>query len=162
MGESGASVREELGRAAKLLRELAKGRAVEAEAVREALRRVEALLDALEGRDALELEVEMWPGSHGSDFAVTEGEVVAETASYEDYGEGFVKRVRLVPLTDRAAVQYYSTFEPEPHAFGTWREVRTWYVYERGKGWRVEKVEEYTGWDELERAEESEPEEPEL
>jgi len=162
MGEGSARVRRELERAAKLLRELARERAVEAEAVREALRRVEALLDAAEGRDALELEVEVWPGSHGSDFAVTEGEVVVETVSREDYGEGFVKRVKLVPLTDRAAVQYYATFEPEPRAFGAWREVRTWYVYERGKGWRIEKVEEHTGWDELERIEESELEEPEL
>jgi len=155
-------LRRELEMAAKLLRELAEERAVEAEAVREALRRVEALLNAAEGRDALELEVEMWPGSHGSDFAVAEGEVVVETVSCEDYGEGFVKRVRLVPVTDRAVVQYYATFEPEPHAPGTWREVRTWYVYERGKGWRVEKTEERTGWDELERAEEELPEEPEL
>jgi hypothetical protein len=155
-------LRRELEMAAKLLRELAEERAVEAEAVREALRRVEALLDAAEGRDALELEVEMWPGSHGSDFAVTEGEVVVETVSREDYGEGFVKRVRLVPVTDRAVVQYYATFEPEPGAFGTWREVRTWYVYERGKGWRVEKTEEHTGWDELERAEEEPLEELEL
>jgi hypothetical protein len=153
------SVRKELERAAKLLRKLAEERAVEAEAVREALKRVEALLDAAEGKDALELEVEMWPGSHGSDFAVVEGEVVMETASYEDYGEGFVKKVRLAPVTDRAVVQYYATFEPEPDTFGTWREVRTWYVYERGKGWRIEKVEERTGWDE---PEEGLPEEPEL
>jgi hypothetical protein len=150
MGEGNARVRRELERAAKLLRELAKERAVEVEAVREALRRVEALLDAVEGRDALELEVEMWPGSHGSDFVVTEGKVAVETVSRENYGEGFVKRVRLVPLTDRAVVQYYATFEPRPGTFGTWREVRTWYVYERGKGWRVEKTEERTGWDELE------------
>jgi hypothetical protein len=162
MGAGNARVRRELERAARLLRELAEERAVDAEAVREALRRVEALLDAAEGRDALELEVEMWPGSHGSDFAVTEGEVVVETVSREDYGEGFVKRVRLVPLTDRAVVQYYATFEPGPRAFGAWREVRTWYVYERGKGWRVEKTEERTGWDELERAEEAALEEPEL
>jgi hypothetical protein len=151
-------VRRELERAAKLLRELAKGRAVEAEAVREALRRVEALLDAAEGRDALELEVEMWPGSHGSDFAVTEGEVIVETVSYKDYGEGFVKRVKLIPLTDRVEVQYYATFEPERGTFGTWRERRTWYVYERGKGWRIEKTKEHTGWDDLDRA----FEEPEL
>jgi hypothetical protein len=151
-------VRKELERAAKLLRELARDGSVEAEAVREVLRRVEALLDAAEGRDALELEVEMWPGSHGSDFAVVEGEVVVETVSREDYGEGFVKRVRLAPVTDRAVVQYYATFEPEPGALGTWREVRTWYVYERGRGWRVEKTEEHTGWDELEHAEEGEPE----
>lgn len=147
--------------AAELLRELAEERAVEAEAVREVLRRVEALLDAAEGRDALELEVEMWPGSHGSDFAVTEGEVIVEVVSRENYGEGFVKRVRLVPVTDRAVVQYYATFEPGPGALGTWREVRTWYVYERGRGWRVEKVEEYTGWDELEHAQEREPGSPE-
>ena len=113
-----------------------------------------------DAKDALELEVEMWPGSYGSDFVVTEGEVVVETVSREDYGEGFVKRVRLVPLTDRVVVQHYATFEPGPRSFGTWREVRTWYVYERGKGWRIEKTEEHTGWDELERAfEEPEPEE---
>jgi hypothetical protein len=88
-----------------------------------------------------------------------------ETVSYEDYGEGFVKRVKLIPLTDRAEVQYYATFEPEPGTFGTWWEQRTWYVYERGKGWRVEKVEKRTGWDELDRARASEEElleEPEL
>jgi hypothetical protein len=113
-----------------------------------------------DAKDALELEVEMWPGSYGSDFAVTEGKVVVETVSRESRGEGFVKRVRLVPLTDRVVVQHYVTFEPGPRSFGTWREVRTWYVYERGKGWRIEKTEERTGWDELERAfEEPEPEE---
>jgi hypothetical protein len=113
-----------------------------------------------DAKDALELEVEMWPGSYGSDFVVTEGKVVVETVSRESHGEGFVKRVRLVPLTDRVVVQHYATFEPGPRSFGTWREVRTWYVYERGKGWRVEKTEEHTGWDELERAfEEPEPEE---
>ena len=151
-------LRRELEKVAELLKEFAKDPAIDADVVREALKQAEELVTTIEGKDALELEVEMWPGSHGSDFAVTEGEVVVETVSREDYGEGFVKRVRLVPLTDRAVVQYYATFEPEPHAFGAWREARTWYVYERGKGWRVEKTEEHTGWDELDRARASEEE----
>jgi two-component sensor histidine kinase len=57
MRERDKRVRRELEMAAKLLRELAEERPVEAEAVREAVRRVEALLDAAEGRGALELEL---------------------------------------------------------------------------------------------------------
>jgi hypothetical protein len=151
-------LRRELEKVAELLKELAKDPAVDADAVREALKQAEELVTAIEGKDPLELEVGSWPGSHSSDFAVTDGLVLVETVSYEDYGEGFVERKKLVPVSERVEVQYYATFEPEPGAFGTWREVRTWYVYERGKGWRIEKTEERTGWDELDRARASEEE----
>jgi hypothetical protein len=151
-------LRRELEKVAELLKELAKDPAVDADAVREALKQAEELVTAIEGRDPLELEVESWPGSHSSDFAVTDGVVLVETVDYRDYGDGFVEKKKLVPVSDRVEVQYYATFEPEPGTLGTWYEVRTWYVYERGKGWRIEKVEKHTGGDELDRARASEEE----